>query len=161
VANAGLALAALLALDATAFAAPAGWVRAQVDAAHASIAPGLRTIERWVPAKPAPEEARTALFYAVGDGGIALDAYVARVKIALPAGTTFADDRALALCNGQPGRFLAFALGDVDVEETIASADVIAAAARYERAKGTPEDPGARKAIETLCPQGETSPDSD
>jgi len=152
-------LAALLlavTTEASAFSAPAGWVRAEIDAAHAAIAPQVRTIEAWVPDDPA--KAKDELYYAVGDGGISLDAFAAEVKAALPTGAVVGEDKAVTLCDGQAGRYLAFTTPTLAVDETIAVAGDFAAVARYERTAGSGEDPQARSSLLALCPQAETPP---
>jgi len=150
----GLLLA--LASEASAFSAPTGWVRAEIDAAHGAIAPHVRTIEAWVPNEPS--KAKDELYYAVGDGGISLAAFAAQVKAALPAGAVVSDDTALTLCDGQAGRYLAFTTPTLAVDETIVIAGDIAAVARYERTVGSGEDPQARASVQALCPQAETPP---
>jgi len=153
-----LALALLLAsvTETSAFSAPVGWVRADIDAAHGAIAPHVRTIEAWVPYKGS--NAKDELYYAVGDGGISLATFVAEVKAALPVGASVTDDKAVTLCDGQPGRYLAFSTATLAVEQTIAVAGDIAAVARYELTAGSGEDPRARSSVESLCPQAETPP---
>jgi len=153
-----LALSLLLAsvTETSAFSAPVGWVRADIDAAHGAIAPHVRTIEAWVPYKGS--NAKDELYYAVGDGGISLDAFAAEVKAALPVGAVVSEDKAVTLCDGQAGRSIAFTTSTLVVEETIAIAGDIAAAARYERTAGSGEDPQARASVQGLCPQAETPP---
>ncbi|HEY8322209.1 MAG TPA: hypothetical protein VIG46_10530 [Candidatus Baltobacteraceae bacterium] len=151
----GIVLLALAA-EAAAFSAPAGWVRADVDATHGAIAPHVRTVEAWVPEKRS--SAKDELYYAVGDGGIALAAFVAEIKAALPAGAVVSEDKAVTLCDGQAGRYLAFATPTLAVEEIVAVTGDIAAAARYERTAGSGEDPRARASVDGLCPQAETPP---
>lgn len=148
--------AALALLASSAFAAPAGWTRAAIDVRHATLAPGLHTIEAWMPPKA---QAGSALYYAVGDGGGTLDALVARAKGALPAGAAIAEERAVTLCDGLPGRTIVYVAGSIAGEETIASGAVFAAVALYERPRGEPEDAAALTSIATLCPQAETSPE--
>jgi hypothetical protein len=150
----GLILA--FATEASAFSAPTGWVRADIDAAHGAIAPHVRTIEAWVPDKTS--KAKDELYYAVGDGGISLDAFAAEIKASLPVGAVVSDDKTVTLCDGQAGRYLAFATPALIVEETIAIAGNIAAVSRYERTAGSGEDPQARSSIQGLCPQAETPP---
>jgi hypothetical protein len=152
-------LAALLlavTTETSAFSAPAGWVRAEIDATHVAIAPHVRSIEAWVPNDPS--KAKDELYYAVGDGGISLDAFAADVRAALPAGAVVTDDKAVTLCAGQTGRYLAFTTPALVVEETIAIAGDIAAVARYERTASSGEDPQARASVQALCPQAETPP---
>lgn len=152
-------LAALLlavTTETSAFSAPTGWVRAEIGAAHGAIAPHVRTVEAWVPGDPS--KAKDELYYAVGDGGISLDAFAADVKAALPAGASVTDDKPIALCGGQPGRYLAFTTATLTVEETVAVAGDIAAVARYERTAASGENPQAHSSIESLCPQAETPP---
>ena len=149
----GLILA--LAAGAVAFSAPAGWLRADIDAAHGAIAPHVRTVEAWVPEKRSA--AKDELYYAVGDG-IALDALLAEIKTGLPADAVVGEDKAVTLCDGQAGRYIAFATPALAVEETIAVAGDVAAVARYERAAGSGEDPQARASVDGLCPQAETPP---
>lgn len=150
------ALLLALATEASAFSAPAGWVRAEIDAAHNAVAPHVRTIEAWVPDDPS--KAKDELYYAVGDGGISLDAFDAEVKAALPTGAVVGEDKAVTLCDGQAGRYLAFTTPTLAVDETIAVAGDFAAVARYERTAGSGEDPQARSSVLALCPQAETPP---
>jgi hypothetical protein len=155
----GTTLAASLfafAAEALAFSAPAGWVRTDIDATHRAIAPHVRTVEAWAPDEPG--KSKDVLYYAVGDGGIALDAYTAETKATLPAGAAVSEDKALTLCDGQAGRYIAFSTPTLAVEEVIAVAGDFAAAARYERTAGSGEDPQARASVQGLCPQAETPP---
>lgn len=146
------------AVQTAAFVAPLGWTREPVDAAHATIVPRIRTVEAWVPYAPTP--AKDVLYYAAGDGsGVTLDEFVAETRAALPTGIA-AGDKPLTLCDGLEGRYIAFSIGAIAVEETIAVGGGVAAAARYERAVGSPENPDARRSIESLCPQAE-APASD
>lgn len=150
------ALLFALAVEAAAFSAPGGWVRADIDGAHGAIAPHVRTIEAWAPEQPT--KAKDELYYAVGDGGISLDTFAREVKAELPPGAVVGEDKAVVLCDGQAGRYLAFATAALAVEETIAVAGGVAAVARYERAAGSGEDPRARSSVDGLCPQAETPP---
>lgn len=141
----------------SAFAPPSGWVRAAVDAAHASIAPRVRTVEAWIPSKAT--SAVRALYYAVGDDdGTTLDAYVADVKAALPIDASVTEKQSLALCDGQRGWFVAFQTPKLAVEETLAVGGVVVAVARYERLAGSPESSDARTSVQSICPQAEAPP---
>lgn len=151
-----LALLFALAAETSAFSAPAGWVRAGIDAAHGAIAPRVRTIEAWVPNDRS--KAKDELYYAVGDGGISLDAFAVEVKAELPSGAVVTEDKAITLCDGQAGRYLTFTTPTLAIEETIAIAGDIAAAARYERSAGSGANPQARASVQGLCPQAETPP---
>lgn len=141
----------------SAFAPPSGWVRTTVDAAHAGIAPRVRTVEAWIPSTTSP--AAHTLFYAVGDGvGTTLDAYIAVVKAALPADASITEEKSLALCDGQSGHFVAFQTPKLAIEETIAIGGSFAAVARYERTAGSAESPDARTSVQSICPQAEAPP---
>jgi hypothetical protein len=147
----------VVAVEASAFVAPMGWTRWQIDATHTTIVPRIRTVEAWMPYARTP--AHDALYYAAGDGsGVTLDVFVAETKAALPRDAVVSTDKPVVLCDGQKGRYIAFATPTLIVEEIVAVGGDVSAAARYERAAGTLENADARRSIDALCPQAEAPP---
>jgi hypothetical protein len=140
---------------------PPGWVRQDVDTAHAKLASHARTIAKWTPAKVLINDT-SALYFSIGDSGSdILEVYVRALTAALPANAKTVSNTDTTVCKGQTGWFLAYdvpataSVSGLSVEETVSVDGVVAAIARYERPLGSPEDPLAREALDTLCPQSE------